>query len=130
MRDREHIYNLKWLSRNSNFILCGDCRQILGYIDREALCHIFLHMSCKCGNGGYIEIGRANGNETEIETAVRLDSGVYCGRCKSRWFMPSNHILGFAFKAECNCGMVSNTCHKPKRVLSAGNYKLKHKRNG
>lgn len=114
MKAKQRIHGLILGRAKSGVVKCAACGQILGYIEKEHFDYIYLHLICRCGESGYLELGTLP-EETPNALADAKETSLSCPDCERRWFTGSDALRNFAFRVCCNCGIFAENRYERKR---------------
>lgn len=89
---------------------CKACGQILGYLQEDAFSYAYLQLVCRCGEDGYLELGKGAAGEINAMADAK-DGHLSCPECRREWFAVSETVRGYALKAECACGILAENRH-------------------
>ena len=105
MKRKIRIRGVKLGKPAGGTIRCGACGQLLGYLNQDCA-YAYLHLLCRCGTSGYLELSRGSSEPAGTGTADRWKGQVCCVRCGRPLFFIGARARGYAFKVRCACGRV------------------------
>ncbi|MBR5152344.1 MAG: hypothetical protein IKW60_02310 [Clostridia bacterium] len=97
-------------------IRCGDCGRILAYIWDKNLSYAYLQFRCHCGGCGVLSTGKCD-SFSAVAMAEDKDDTLSCPECGRVWLQKESGMVTFSFRFLCQCGVSTETAHKPKREI-------------
>lgn len=103
------IQRLHTLSKGGSLVFCGNCKKILGSINKSAYRYINMAINCDCGNNGTIEIAHTDSTSDPREFVKKMpfekNSVSICKKCNTPLFsVIGSRITSYSFYVECKCG--------------------------
>ena len=95
---------------------CKECGQILGYLQEDVLDYAFLHLVCRCGAEGYLELGSPPPASPDAMADAK-GGHLSCPVCYREWFSAAESVRGFSLGAVCSCGVFAENRHQRTREV-------------